>query len=57
MEKNFNKISDFMSRWYIKPGSPKVRRPANEFRAALRNDARIAYRIAKKTLKQQNKGK
>ena len=55
MEKNFNKISDFMNRWYVKPGD--VRRPASEFRAALRNDARIAYRVAKKTVKLQNKGK
>jgi hypothetical protein len=57
MEKNFNKISDFMSRWYVKPGSPRVRRPASEYRAALRNDARIAYRVAKKTVKLQNKNK
>ena len=48
MEKNFNKISDFMNRWYPAPGESGPRK-GTEYRAALRNDARIAYRIAKKT--------
>lgn len=52
--KNFNKISDFMDRYYK---SPKDRgRPSTEYRGALRNAARIAYRIAKKTVKEQQKG-
>tara|TARA_X000001382_G_C3062156_1_gene144681 strand:- start:357 stop:524 length:168 start_codon:yes stop_codon:yes gene_type:complete len=51
MEKNFNKISDFMNRWYVAKGQVGPRK-RTEYRAALRNDARIAYRIAKKTLKQ-----
>jgi|MDTC01.2.fsa_nt_gb hypothetical protein len=49
--KNFNKISDFMDRWYADGKS----RPASEYRAELRKAARIAYRVAKKTVKQQQR--
>lgn len=49
--KNFNKISDFMDRWYPDGKS----RPASEYRAELRKLARIAYRVAKKTVKAQQK--
>lgn len=52
--KNFSKISDFMDRYYK---SPKDRgRPSTEYRGALRSAARIAYRIAKKAVKAQQKG-
>jgi len=50
----FNKISDFMERWYVDP-KDKGPRPASEYRGALRNQARIAYRIAKRTVKQMDK--
>jgi len=52
--KNFNKISDFMDRYYKSPKDQG--RPSTEYRGALRNAARIAYRIAKKTVKEQQKG-
>jgi|TARA_B110000285_G_C14951146_1_gene526850 hypothetical protein len=50
-EDKFNKISDFMERWYVERGQTGPR-PINEYRGALRNNARIAYRVAKQTLKQ-----
>lgn len=49
--KNFNKISDFMDRYY----NDGKGRPSSEYRAALRNTARIAYRVAKKAVKAQQK--
>tara|TARA_B100002019_G_scaffold291617_1_gene312322 strand:+ start:1606 stop:1782 length:177 start_codon:yes stop_codon:yes gene_type:complete len=50
----FNKISDLMDRYYNdgKQGA----RPGSEYRGELRNAARIAYRIAKKAIKAQQKG-
>ena len=53
-DNKFNCISDLMERYYNdgKGGA----RPAAEYRGALRNMARIAYRIAKKAVKEQNKG-
>jgi len=50
----FNKISDFMERWYVNPGD-RGGRKGTEYRATLRNQARIAYRIAKRTIKQMEK--
>jgi len=56
-EDKFNKISDFMDRWYVEKGQEGPR-PSSEYRGALRNNARIAYRVAKQTLKQiQREGK
>ena len=49
--KNFNSISDFMDRYYRSPSDKN--RPSTEYRAALRNTARIAYRVAKKAVKAQ----
>lgn len=49
--KNFSKISDFMDRYY-NDGSQGAR-PSTEYRGALRNTARIAYRVAKKAVKAQ----
>lgn len=49
--KNFNKISDFMDRYY-NDGS-RGARPNTEYRCELRNAARIAYRVAKKAWKAQ----
>ena len=46
----FNKISDLMHRYRnegVRPGG----RPAEEYRAARRNTARLSYRIAKKAVK------
>ncbi len=48
----FNKISDLMHRYRnegVKPGG----RPAEEYRPARRNTARLSYRIAKKAVKAQ----
>ena len=47
----FNKISDFMERYYRSP-KDKGARPNAHYRGALRNQARIAYRVAKKTIKE-----
>ena len=38
----FNKISDCMERWYVDPADRSIRK-GSEYRAALRNQARIAY--------------
>jgi hypothetical protein len=51
--KNFSKISDFMDRYY-NDGS-RGARPSTEYRGALRNSARISYRVAKKAVKAQQK--
>lgn len=51
--KNFNCVSDLMERYYN--DGARGARPSAEYRGALRNMARIAYRIAKKTVKQQKK--
>jgi hypothetical protein len=48
----FNRISDLMHRYRnegVRPGG----RPAEEYRAARRNTARLSYRIAKKAVKAQ----
>ena len=52
--KNFNKISDFQDRWHVDPRETGARK-GTEYRSELRNSARIAYRVAKKTLKQIGK--
>jgi len=52
--KNFSNISDFMDRYYN--DGKRGARPGTEYRGALRNMARVAYRIAKKAVKEQNKG-
>ena len=49
--KNFNKISDFQDRWHVDPRETGARK-GTEYRSELRNNARIAYRVAKKTLKE-----
>jgi len=51
--RNFNKISDFQNRWHVDPAESGPRK-GSEYRATLRNAARIAYRIAKRTVKQLN---
>jgi len=48
----FNKISDLMHR-YRAEGVKDGGRPAEEYRAARRNTARLSYRIAKKAVKAQ----
>jgi hypothetical protein len=39
-----------MERWYVDPSERGARKSA-EYRGALRNYARLAYRIAKRTVK------
>ena len=48
------RVGDLMERYYN--DGTKGARPAAEYRGALRNMARVAYRIAKKAVKEQNKG-
>jgi len=47
----FNKISDFMERYYRAP-EDKGPRPSAHYRPELRRMARIAYKVAKKTVKE-----
>lgn len=49
----FNKLSDLMHR-YRAEGVKDGGRPAEEYRAARRNTARLSYRIAKKAVKAEN---
>ncbi len=53
-DNKFDNISDLMERYYNdgKQGA----RPAAEYRGALRNMARISYRVAKAAVKHQQKG-
>jgi hypothetical protein len=53
-DNKFNCVSDLMERYYN--DGKRGARPSTEYRGALRNAARIAYRIAKKAVKEQNKG-
>ena len=48
----FSNISDFMERYY-NDGTTGAR-PGSEYRPALRNQARIAYRLGKKLFKEQS---
>jgi hypothetical protein len=52
----FNKISDFMERYYRAPEDTGPR-PTEHYRPELRRMARISYKIAKKTLRQQRNSK
>ena len=47
----FNKVSDFMERYYRAP-TDSGPRPTAHYRPELRRMARLAYRIAKKTVKE-----
>ena len=51
----FNKITDLMHR-YRAEGSRSGGRPAEEYRAARRNTARLSYRSAKKAVKAELDG-
>ena len=53
-DNKFNCVSDLMERYYN--DGKRGARPAAEYRGALRNMARVAYRIAKRAVKEQNKG-
>jgi len=50
------KISEFQDKWVVDPKESGPRK-GSEYRGALRNMARIAYRVAKKTTKQMQKNK
>ena len=52
-DNKFDNISDLMERYYN--DGAQGPRPGAEYRGALRNMARIAYRIAKKAVKEQRK--
>ena len=52
-DNKFNCVSDLMERYY-NDGAQDAR-PGAEYRGALRNMARVAYRIAKKAVKEQRK--
>jgi hypothetical protein len=53
-DNKFDNISDLMERYYNDGKSGA--RPAAEYRGALRNMARISYRVAKAAVKHQQKG-
>ena len=52
-DNKFNCVSDLMERYYN--DGAQGARPGAEYRGALRNMARVAYRIAKKAVKEQRK--
>tara|TARA_R110000765_G_scaffold72847_1_gene142350 strand:- start:419 stop:604 length:186 start_codon:yes stop_codon:yes gene_type:complete len=52
--KSFSKVSEFQDKWHVDPRETGARK-GTEYRSELRNNARIAYRVAKKTLKQMEK--
>lgn len=49
-DNKFDRVGDLMERYYN--DGTKGARPAAEYRPALRNMARLAYRIAKKAVKE-----
>ena len=49
--KSFSKVSEFQDKWHVDPRETGARK-GTEYRSELRNNARIAYRVAKKTLKE-----
>ena len=53
-DNKFHNISDLMERYYN--DGTRGARPAAEYRGALRNMARISYRVAKAAIKHQQKG-
>jgi len=53
-DNKFDNISDLMERYYN--DGTRGARPAAEYRGALRNMARISYRVAKAAVKHQQKG-
>jgi len=52
-DNKFDNISDLMERYYN--DGAQGARPSTEYRGALRNMARMSYRIAKKAVKEQRK--
>ena len=52
MRDRFDRVGDLMDRYHKDPKDSGAR-PAEEYRAALRNNARLSYRLAKKAIKQQ----
>ena len=53
-QEKFNRISDLMDRYYRDTNDQGARK-STEYRGALRNAARISYRVAKRTLKDMEK--
>ena len=51
-DNKFDNISDLMERYYN--DGAQGARPGTEYRGALRNMARMSYRIAKRAVKEQN---
>ena len=52
-DNKFDNISDLMERYYN--DGVQGARPGAEYRGALRNMARMSYRIAKRAVKEQRK--
>ena len=48
--KSFSKVSEFQDKWHVDPRETGARK-GTEYRSALRNQARLAYKLAKKTVK------
>jgi hypothetical protein len=48
--KSFSKVSEFQDKWHVDPKETGARK-GTEYRSALRNQARLAYKLAKKTVK------
>jgi|TARA_R110000851_G_scaffold240637_1_gene393367 hypothetical protein len=54
--KSFSKVSEFQDKWHVDPRETGARK-GTEYRAALRDQAKLAYRLAKKTVKDMEKSK
>lgn len=54
--KSFSKVSEFQDKWHVDPKETGARK-GTEYRSALRNQARLAYKLAKKTVKDMEKSK
>jgi hypothetical protein len=48
--KSFSKVSEFQDKWHVDPKETGARK-GTEYRSALRNQAKLAYKLAKKTVK------
>jgi|TARA_R110000787_G_scaffold59944_1_gene136011 hypothetical protein len=54
--KSFSKVSEFQDKWHVDPRETGARK-GTEYRSALRGQAKLAYKLAKKTVKDMEKSK
>jgi hypothetical protein len=54
--KSFSTVSQFQDKWHVDPKETGARK-GTEYRSALRGQAKLAYKLAKKTVKDMEKSK